>query len=127
MTQIKEKDQDIFADITNSHSETTFCDQIDSFKQLIDLQLTELTILTARYNDFKTVLTAIKAFEQHILTLQDYLESLEDGNPTSFSQLDSGLDQLIVNYDQANNTILNLLNSDTNFCTFVRMFKFPWF
>ena len=55
LTQIKEKDQDIFADITNSHADTTFCDQIDSFKQLIDLQLTELTILTARYNDFKTV------------------------------------------------------------------------
>ena len=69
LTQIKEKDKDIFEDVTNSHPDITFCDQIDSFKQLIDLQLTELTVLTARYNDFKTVLTAIKAFEHNILTL----------------------------------------------------------
>ena len=71
LKEIKEKDQDIFSDITNSQPETTIFDQIDSFKQLIDQQLTELTILTARYNDFKAVLTAIKAFEQDIINLRD--------------------------------------------------------
>ena len=104
--------------MTNSHPDITLSDQIDSLKQLIDLQLTELTVLTGRYYDFKTALTAIKAFEQNILTLQDLLGFLEDANPTSFQQLDAGLDQLTLSYHKANNGILNLLNSAKNFCTF---------
>ena len=118
LTEIKNKDKDLFEDVTNSHPEITGTEQIDSLKQLIDLQISELTVLTSRYRDFKVALTATIAFDQNILTLQDLLGSLEEGNQTAFAQLDGGLDQLTINYDRANNSLLSLLSSDRNFCTF---------